>query len=387
MAEKRCYYEVLGVARDSSQPDIARAYRKLAIKYHPDSNPNDETAIAQFKEVAEAYEVLNDSDKRRRYDQFGHAGVQQQGGGGHDMEDIFEHFGEMFRGTIFDDFFGGGGRGRGRARRGADVRCDITLTLEEAAAGAKKEVKLVRHSECQTCSGSGAAPGSSPEVCRRCRGQGQVVQATGILRVQTTCPACRGSGKTISNPCKDCDGSGAQPKEVRLEVPIPAGIDDGMRVRLTGQGQPSPDGGPPGDAYCFIHVKAHPLFRRDGNDLQLQVPISYAQAALGTTVEVPTLEGAKELTIPNGTQSGDVFRIRGMGMPDPHSGRRGDLLVHTFIEVPKKLSTRQEELLRELASLDHDQVTPHRKSFLERIRDYFVGQAEAKENAAKEEEQ
>ncbi len=384
MAGKRCYYEVLGIAREASQQDIARAYRKLAIKYHPDSNQNDESAVVQFKEVAEAYEVLNDSEKRQRYDQFGHAGVQQQAGG-NDMEDIFEHFGEMFRGTIFDDFFGGG-RGRGRARRGADVRCDITLTLEEAAAGVKKEVKLVRHVVCDSCEGSGAAPGSSPETCRRCRGQGQVVQATGILRVQTTCPACRGSGKTISNPCKNCDGSGLQPKEVKLEVPIPAGIDDGMRVRLTGQGQPSPDGGPAGDAYCFIHIKAHPLFRRDGSDLQLQLPISFSQAALGTVVEVPTLSGAKELTIPAGTQSGDVFRIRGQGMPDPHSGRKGDLLVHTFIEVPKKLTTRQEELLRELAALDHEQVTPHRKSFLERIRDYFVGDEPVSDETQKTEE-
>jgi len=372
MASKRCYYEVLGVARESSQADIARAYRKLAIKYHPDSNQNDESAVVQFKEVAEAYEVLNDPEKRTRYDNYGHAGVQQQAGA-QDMGDIFEQFGEMFRGTIFDDFFSAGGNRRGRARRGADVRCDLTLTLEEAAAGVKKEVKLVRHVVCGGCEGSGAAAGSSPEVCRRCRGQGQVVQATGILRVQTTCPACRGSGKTISNPCKTCDGSGMQPQEVKLEVPIPAGVDDGMRVRLSGQGQPSPDGGPPGDAYCFIHLKAHSLFRRDGSDLELQLPISFSQAALGTTLEVPTLSGAKELVIPAGTQSGDVFRLRQLGMPDPHTGRKGDLLVHTFIEVPKKLNPRQEELLRELASLDSEQVTPHRKSFSERIGDYFVG--------------
>ncbi len=375
MASKRDYYEVLGVARSATQDEIAKSYRKMALKYHPDSHPGDEDATAKFKEAAEAYEVLSDEAKRSRYDQFGHAGVDGAGGAGgfQDVSDIFEAFGDVFGGTIFGDFFGGrgGGGGRGRVRRGADLRCDVTLDLEEAAKGVRKTVSLTRHVGCTECEGSGAEKGSQPEVCRRCNGRGQVVQATGILRVQTTCPLCRGSGKTISKPCKTCDGNGLVPKEQKLEVAIPAGVDDGMRVRLTGEGQPSPDGGPPGDAYCFVHVKQHSLFRRDGSDLILQLPITFSQAALGTTIEVPTLEGRRPLEIPNGTQSGTVFRIRGLGVPDPHSRQRGDLLVQTLIDVPKKLNKRQQELLRELAELEHEHVSPERMGFLDRIKTYF----------------
>ncbi len=337
MATKRDYYEVLNVARTSSQEEIAKAYRKLALKYHPDSHPGDEEATVKFKEAAEAYEVLSDSDKRARYDRYGHAGVEGAGGarGFNDVSDIFEAFGDVFGGTIFEDFFGGRGGGRGRVRKGADLRCNVTLELEEAARGVKKTLSLTRHVACGSCEGSGAAKGSQPETCRRCQGHGQVVQATGILRVQTTCPVCRGSGKTISNPCKSCDGNGMVPREQKLEVAIPAGVDDGMRVRLTGEGQPSPDGGPPGDAYCFVHVKPHAIFNRDGSDLILQLPVTFSQIALGTTIEVPTLEGRRPLEIPSGTQSGTVFRLRGLGVPDPHSRARGDLLVQTFIEVPR----------------------------------------------------
>lgn len=372
MANRRDFYEVLGVEKSASQDEIAKAYRKLALRFHPDSNPGDDGATLKFKEAAEAYEVLGDPDKRARYDQFGHAGLEGAGGGRgfHDVSDIFEAFGDVFGGTIFEDFFGGR-QGRPRVRRGADLRCDVTLELEEAARGVRKTITLTRHEACRDCQGSGAEAGSQPEPCRRCQGRGQVVQATGILRVQTTCPVCRGSGKTISNPCKTCDGHGLTPKEQKLEVAIPAGVDDGMRVRLTGEGQPSPDGGPPGDAYCFVHVKPHSVFRRDGSDLVLQWPVSYSQAALGTTLDVPTLDGRRPLEIPNGTQSGTVFRLRGLGVPDPHSRSRGDLLVQAVIEVPKKLGKRQQELLRELADLDHEHVTPEKKGFLDRIKNYF----------------
>jgi molecular chaperone DnaJ len=369
---KRDYYEILGVDRSASAADIAKAYRKLAVKYHPDSNQGDQDATHKFKEAAEAYEVLSDEQKRARYDRYGHAGVEGQSGF-RDVGDIFEAFGDVFGGTIFEDFFGGG-RGRSRVRKGADLRCDVTLDLEEAARGIAKTVSLTRHGKCESCSGSGAAAGSQPETCKRCQGRGQVVQATGVLRVQTTCPICRGSGRTISNPCRTCDGVGLKPFQVDLEVKIPPGVDDGMRVRLQGEGQPSPDGGPRGDAYCFIHVKPHPLFKRDGQDLILQWPVAFSQAALGATIEVPTLDGRKNLEIPAGTQSATVFQVRGAGIPDPHTGVKGDLLVQTLIEVPKKLNKRQQELLRELAELDDKHITPERKGFMDRIMAYFQGQ-------------
>ena len=369
-ATKRDYYEVLEVSRTASTAEIAKSYRRLAIKYHPDSNPDDAEAVTKFKECAEAYEVLSDTQKRSRYDQYGHAGVNGQAGGFHDVSDIFEAFGDVFGGTIFEDFFGGG-RSRQRVRRGADLRCDVTLSLEEAASGCTKKVKLTRHDRCRACEGSGAAPGSSPQNCARCGGIGQVVQATGILRVQTTCPQCRGNGKVITTPCHECDGAGSLPDQVALEVQIPAGVDDGMRVRLSGEGQPSPNGGPPGDAYCFIQIRPHKIFKRDGHDLIVQLPLSYSQAVLGTEIEIPTLNGRQALEVPPGTQSGEVFRLRGQGMPDPRSRLRGDLLVHAYVEIPKKVSSQQEELLRKLAALDEEHVTPHRKSFVDRVLQYF----------------
>lgn len=382
---KRDYYEVLGVERTVSSSELSKAYRKLAIQYHPDSHPDDEDAIAKFKEAAEAYEVLSDDEKRARYDQYGHAGVGNNAAGFQDVGDIFEAFGDIFGGTIFEDFFGGGGgRSRRRVRRGADVRCDVTLDLEEAATGTKKQVKLTRHEKCEPCDGSGAEPGSEPQICGRCRGQGQVVQATGILRVQTTCPQCRGNGKIITSPCRSCDGSGAMPEEVVLEVAIPAGVDDGMRVRLAEEGQASPDGGPPGDAYCFIRVRPHPIFQREGSDLALQVPLSYSQAVLGTDIEIPTLNGKRTVKIAAGTQSGEVFQLRGEGMPDPRSGMRGDLLIQTFVEIPKRVHGKQEELLRQLAELEDEQVTPHRKSFFERVFDYFRAEDERVSESSKE---
>jgi molecular chaperone DnaJ len=373
---KRDYYEVLGVTKSASEKEIAVAYRKLAIKYHPDSNPGDSEAVEKFKEAAEAYEVLSDGEKRGRYDQYGHAGVDQQYGGQphfHDIEDIFEAFG-----GIFGDLFGGGGGGRGRAggrrvRQGNHVRCDLTLDLAEAARGVTKTVEFMRRSKCEKCKGSGAAPGSKREGCRRCGGRGAVVQSAGILRVQTTCPTCHGEGTTISEPCDECRGHGSIAGKVSKDIRIPAGIDDGMQVRVPGEGEPSPDGGPPGDCFCFVSVKKHKLFQRDGNHLILQMPISYTQAALGATIDIPTLAGKDSLQVPGGTQSGEVFRLRGRGMPDPRGGGVGDLLVQTYVEIPKKLNAKQEKILRELAELEEAHVTPHRKGFLEKLKEYFTG--------------
>lgn len=377
MAVKRCYYEILGVEKSADKRSIARAYRKLAIKYHPDSNPDDQRATDLFREATEAYEILNDDEKRSRYDQYGHAGVEGAAHQFHSTEDIFEAFGEIFGGSVFGDFFGGGGgggrRGGRRRRRGNDVRADITLTLEEAASGVEKMIKFSRNERCTTCEGSGAKPGTSPDTCSTCGGHGQVLQSAGILRVQTTCPHCRGAGVVIQDPCSDCRGRGVQSRAVELEVSIPAGVDDGMRVRLSGEGESSPDGGPNGDCYCFIQVKRHDLFQRDGNNLILQLPISYTQAALGAEIKVPTLAGTDPLEIKRGTQSGEVFTIRGRGMPDPQGGAKGDLLVQTFIETPRKLTTEQEQLLRQLAELEHVEVSPQRKSFLEKLKDYLPG--------------
>ena len=368
MADKRDYYEVLGIERNASTSEIASAYRKLAVRFHPDSNPGDDEAVARFKEAAEAYEVLSDEGKRARYDQYGHSGVD--GSSFQSTDDIFEAFGDLFGGGLFGDLFSrGGGQ---RARRGNDVRADVRLSLEEAAKGVDRTISFSRHEVCGTCTGSGSKPGSQPQRCVRCGGQGRVVQSAGILRMQTTCNQCGGTGKVIVDPCEDCRGAGAVKKKVSLEVHIPAGVDDGMRVRLQGEGEPSRSNGPRGDCYCFISVSKHRLFHRDGPNLVLQMPISFSQAALGATIEVPTLDGPVDLKVPVGTQSGEVFRKRGLGMPDTQGGRSGDLLIQTYIETPKKLTKRQEELLRELAELDHKHVSPERKSFFDKVRDYFT---------------
>lgn len=371
MATPRDYYDILGLTRSASEGDISSAYRRLAVKYHPDKNPGDEEAIERFKEAAEAFEVLSDSQKRSRYDRYGHAGLNGQFGAHHfsDVEDIFSAFGDLF-GDLF------GGRGRNRPRKGRDIRCDVTLTLKEAAQGATKTVEFQRNDRCDQCEGSGAAKGGRREVCGYCRGQGRVIQSAGIVRIQTTCPACHGAGSTIKHPCPECRGSGQSLKKVVTEVQIPPGVDDDMRVRIAGQGEPSLSGGPPGDCYCFISVLPHPLFERDGQHLICRVPITYAQAALGTTLEVPTLEGRGEVVVPTGTQSGQVFRLSGKGMPDPRRRGLGDLLVQVVIEVPKKLSKDEETLLRQLAELEHKHVAPKRKGFFDKLKDYFTAEVD-----------
>lgn len=368
MASKRDFYEVLGVAKSASREEISLAYRKLAVKYHPDKNPGDEEAVSRFKEAAEAFEVLNDAEKRGRYDRLGHAAFESGRGGSpfHDVQDIFDAFG-----GIFGDLFGGGS-GR-RRTRGQDLQVEVTLELPEAAHGVKRVVKFKRHFRCETCQGSGSKPGTRPNTCQYCGGKGQVVQSAGILRVQTTCPGCRGSGVTVTDPCVDCQGSGFTQKSVTREVSIPAGVDDGMQVRLAGEGEPDPHGGPPGDCYCLIRVKEHPLFERDGRDLLLQIPITYSQAVLGAEVDVATLESREKLKIPKGTPGGKVFRLAGKGLPDLR-GRagKGDLLIEVSIDVPKQLSPRQEELLRELAKEEHVHVSSQRKSFFEKLKGLFV---------------
>lgn len=387
MADKRDYYEILGVTRTATHVEISDAYRKAAIKNHPDKNPGDEEAVRRFKEAAEAFEVLNDAEKRARYDKFGHAGMGGQGGGRNfsDIEDIFEAFGDFFGGGGggFGEMFGNRGGGRKRPRKGDDLRVDVTIDLLEAARGCKKTIKFERSRKCDDCNGSGARPGSTPQQCNYCGGRGQVVQQAGILRVQTTCPACRGAGSVVKDPCKGCKGQGYVAEQVAREVAIPGGVDTGMRIRVPGEGQPSPSGGPPGDCYCFLTVREHQLFQREGPHLICRVPISYTQACLGAEIEVPTLDGRREVKIPSGTQPGDILTLRGCGMPDPHGGRRvGDLHVQLDLEVPKSLAPKQEKLLRELAEVEHTNVSPHRKNFLERLRDYLIPRDDAEQEKA-----
>jgi molecular chaperone DnaJ len=370
MAAKRDYYEVLGVSRSASEKELAEAYRKLALKYHPDRNPGDEEAIARFKEAAEAFEVLNHADKRSRYDRYGHAGLEGGAPQFQDVGDIFAAFGDIFGEGLFGGMFGGGRGGR-RVRRGADLQCEVTIDLLEAARGVSKTLEFDRLHPCDACHGSGAKPGTQPERCRYCGGRGHVVQSTGIFSMQTTCPSCRGEGSIIRDKCSACRGQGYVPRRVAREVNIPAGVDDETQLRIPGEGHPSAHGGPAGDCYVLIHVTDHELFQRKGQHLICQVPISYTQAALGATIEVPTLDGREELKIPAGTPSGEVFTLRGRGMPDPRVRGRGDLVVQVIVEVPRKLSPEHEAVLRELAAIEDTNVSPKRKSFFETIKEYF----------------
>lgn len=373
MVAKRDYYEVLGIERTASDGEIADAYRKLAIKFHPDKNPNDEEAVGKFKEAAEAFEVLSDREKRARYDRYGHAGIDGAAGGSPhftDVGEIFEAFGDIFGDSVLGDLFGGGTRRR--VRRGADVQCRVTLDLLEAARGTQKSVQFKRHEKCETCKGSGLKAGTKPTVCSYCGGRGQVIRSSGVFRIQTSCPSCHGAGNVIKNPCASCRGQGFVRRETQRDVMIPPGVDNDTRLRLEGEGEPDPQGGPRGDCYCFIRVREHPLFHREGQHLICHVPITYSQAALGAEIEVPTLEGPDTLTIPPGTQPGEVFRLQRRGMPDPRHRGVGDLLVEVNVDVPKKLDHRQEDLLRELAELEQRHVSPHRRTFTEKLRNYFT---------------
>lgn len=364
---KTCYYETLKIKKSASKREIEVAYRRLAARYHPDSN-KEEDAHAKFKECTEAFEVLSDPQKKQLYDQYGHEGVQNGFGGG------FSGFGggdPFDLGDIFGAFFGG--RQTQGPRRGRKIQQQVTLTLEEAYTGVKRDISFSRFSVCEDCDGSGAAKGSVLESCVDCDGHGKVVHSLGIVRQYVTCSTCQGEGALASKPCQGCRGEGYKKGEVTIGVSIPAGVDEDTVVQLRGEGQPSPNGGPPGDLEIFIRLEQHPIFQRDRSRLLLRLPISYTQATLGAEVEVPTLSGPTTFDIPSGTQSGQVFRLAGKGMPDARGGGTGELAVQVFIEVPKKLDVEQEKLLRQLAELEQNKVAPQRKSFLEQMRDYLTG--------------
>ncbi len=384
---KRDYYEILGVSREASEDEIKKAYRKLALKYHPDKNPGDKHAEERFKELGEAYEVLSDPQKRAAYDRFGHAafapgagvgaGAGPQWGGFHDP---FEIFREVFGGGggIFDDFFEqafGGQRGprRGGAQRGNDLRYDLEIDFEEAARGVEKEISFSKLDACPDCDGRGAAAGSRSQTCPTCNGRGQVAHSRGFFTVASTCPRCNGTGETISNPCKRCGGEGRVQQRRKIKVHIPAGIDDGSRLRSSGNAEAGVRGGPHGDLYVVVHVRTHELFVRQGDDILCDVPISFTTAALGGEIEVPTLNGAARLKIPPGTQHGTLFRLRGKGMPNVHGHGHGDEHVRVLIEVPTRLSRSLREKLEEFASLANDEAYPQRKSFLEKVKRFFSG--------------
>ena len=388
MPGKRDYYEVLGVAKSASADEIKRAYRKSAAANHPDRNRGDTAAEERFKEAAEAYDVLSNPEKRQAYDRFGHdAFTRGRGGAGggagfQDLNDIFGQFGDIF-GDLFGGQMGGGGGRRGgggpRPTQGDSLKTRLQLDLREAAFGCSKTVEMTRDELCDTCDGSGAKPGTTPARCDFCGGSGQVVQQQGFFRLQRPCHVCKGQGTIIRDRCADCTGTGRQPKRFSLDIKIPAGVDEGMQIVARGQGEPGEHGGPRGDLYCEVQIKKHPLFERDGSDLHCTVPISFSQAALGTEFEIPLLDGKHLLEIPAGTQPGEVLRLRGKGMPHYQTQRKGDLLVEVQVEVPRKLSGRQEELIRGLAEIEHKHVSPHRKSFLEKLKDLFVAGEESEE--------
>ena len=372
---KRDYYEVLGVNRDAGDDEIKKAYRKLAMKYHPDRNPDNKEAEEKFKEAKEAYEMLSDPQKKAAYDRYGHAGVDPSMGAGPGAQG-FDGFADAF-GDIFGDLFGGGGRGgRSNVYRGADLRYNLEITLEEAARGAEKTIRIPTVEECGTCHGSGAKPGTHPKPCPTCQGHGQVRVPQGFFSIQQTCPKCHGSGKIIPDPCRDCGGAGRTKKQKTLEVKIPAGIDDGMRLRHAGHGEPGLNGGPPGDLYVEIHIRKHAVFERDHDDLHCEMPISITTAALGGEIEIPTLEGMARLKIPAETQSGKVFRLRGKGIKNVRSHVHGDLMCHVVVETPVNLTERQRELLREFEEISSGNATRHNpkaQGWMDKVRDFFGG--------------
>jgi len=378
MAPKRDFYEVLGVPKNASEDEIKKSYRKMAMKFHPDRNQGDASAEVKFKEAKEAYEMLSDAEKRAAYDQFGHAGVDPNmrgpgGGGGAG----FGGFGESF-GDIFGDIFGqarrqqtGGGR---QVFRGNDLSYAMEVTLEEAAAGKESEIRIPSFDECDTCHGTGAKAGTSPKTCGTCQGQGVVQMRQGFFSVQQTCPHCRGTGKVITDPCSPCHGQGKIKRQKTLEIKIPAGIDDGMRIRSTGNGEPGTNGGPPGDLYIEIRIKKHDVFQRDGDDLHCAVPISFTTAALGGEISVPTLSGEAAIDLPEGTQTGKQFRLRGKGIKGVRSSFPGDLYCHITVETPVKLTEHQRKLLKELdESLKKggDKHSPSEAGWADKLKNLF----------------
>ena len=372
---KRDYYEVLGVAKNASEEEIKKSYRRLAMKHHPDRNPGDKASEDKFKEAKEAYEMLTDADKRAAYDRYGHAGVDPNMGAaaGANMGGFAEAFGD-----IFGDIFGGGG---GRARsgpqvyRGADLRYSLDITLEQAANGYDTQIKIPTWDNCDVCKGSGAKPGTKPQTCPTCAGAGTVRMQQGFFSIQQTCARCHGTGKIIPEPCATCDGVGKIKSTKTLEVKIPVGIDDGMRIRSSGNGEPGVNGGPSGDLYVEIHIKQHAMFQRDGDDLHCEMPISFATAALGGDLEIPTLNGSAAISIPDGTQSGKTFRLRGKGIKGVRSGYPGDLYCHVIVETPVRLTDTQKKMLRDFETSMKEggsKHSPQTKSWADKVKEFFA---------------
>ena len=374
---KRDLYEILGISREAAAEDVKKAYRQMALKYHPDRNPGDKEAEKKFREAAEAYDVLSDAEKRQRYDRYGHAGLE--GAAFHDFrstDDIMSAFSDIFGGGLFGDLFSDRRRG---PRPGPDLLMKLEIELLEAARGTSRGIEVSRQEFCGECRGSGSRKGTIATPCNYCGGRGQIVQARGFFQVATTCPACGGEGVRITDPCPNCRGAGRTPSTAKLQVDVPPGVESGMWLQLRNQGELGDLGAPRGNLRIQVVVKKHPFFERRRNDLICQVPISFAQATLGAEVQVPTLEGPDRLAVPRGTQSGEILRIKGRGMPDISGRGRGDELVEVVVETPRNLTPRQEELLREFAEIEHTQVSPRRKSFFEKLRDYFTEEDETTE--------
>jgi molecular chaperone DnaJ len=379
---KSDYYETLGVARDASSDDLKKAYRKQAVKYHPDKNPGDAAAEAKFKEVSEAYDVLKDDEKRAAYDRYGHDAFQSGGmgraggGGGGGFHDPFEMFREAFGGGggIFEEFFGGGGRGgaaAGGAQHGSDLRYDLEITLEQAAEGTEKEIRYKRAVACKKCHGSGAEPGSKKVTCPTCGGAGQVASNRGFISYRQVCPSCNGAGQRIERPCSNCRGEGREMERSSVKVRIPAGVHTGSKLRSAGKGEAGHQGGQSGDLYIVIHVKEHELFERHDDDLFCEIPIKFTLAALGGAIDVPTLFGKGSLKIPAGTQSGTTFRLRGHGMPHLRGSGKGDMLVRAHVEVPTKLNSEQKKKLEDYAEACGDPANPVSESFVKKAKQFF----------------
>ncbi len=371
MASKRDYYEVLGVGKGASEEEIKKSYRKLAMKYHPDRNPDNPKAEEQFKEAKEAYEMLSDQQKRASYDQYGHAGAEHGADGGFGGAGFSDAFGD-----IFGDIFGGGRAGgqRNNVYRGADLRYNMEISLEDAARGTESKIRIPVQSTCEPCKGLGLRAGTQPVTCNTCAGHGQVRMQQGFFSVQQTCPKCRGSGKMIKDPCPSCNGAGRTKQNKTLSVKIPAGVDEGDRIRLSGEGEAGVNGGPTGDLYVVIHLKEHKIFQREGGNLHCEMPVSFSTAALGGEIEVPTLDGSAKMKIPAETQTGGVFRLRGKGIKPLRQSEAGDLMVHIVIETPVKLTEKQKELLREFelsTQADSDHHSPKNKSWADKVKEFF----------------
>ncbi len=373
---KRDYYEILGVSRDADAEEIKKAYRKLAIKHHPDKNPGDKAAEENFKELSEAYEALSDPQKRRAYDQYGHAAFDPRaragraGAGG--FHDPFEIFREVFGGSsIFDDFFGTARNDPSQPQRGNDLRYDLELSFEEAALGCEKEISVTKPERCDACDGSGVEAGSKVKTCPTCHGRGQVVSSRGIFSIAQTCPHCQGAGRVVEKPCKRCHGAGRRDQSSKIKLRIPAGVDTGSRLRSAGNGEAGLRGGPPGDLYVVLHTRAHDIFQRDGDDLLCEVPVSFVQAALGTEIEVPTLNGQATIKVPAGTQPGTMFRLRGKGIKNLQGYGHGDLHVRIDVEVPTQLTAAQRNKLQEFADLCQGNENPKSQGFFEKAKRLF----------------